>query len=476
MPNYTKVQFLAWEVYTGPIYNDFYNAIGYPGVVLRDFRTLTGLYWQALSQCLDVEARVAFTRRAIETAYQHADQDENTLKVFVAPEFLYRGPAGAYFHDLLAGWDGPSPYTAALPQPLKKLWGDEMPAPFNKDWRGLLGGLRGLADDERYKDWLFVFGTAIGGAYSGGPGDWKDGVAVNVACVQRGGAGRGAECCYTEKHLKSSIDFINFNYEHPDLLSMVHGNTRHDSEPDWKILDRIIDEDDADEEEDEEDEGEEETLSRPGGALFRMPSICKGDGTMVQFGLEICLDHLQGYVPADPHVQATGRLAGAHAFVDLQIVPSCGMHLIGTSLALGPEEGPREHSYALNCDGLCSLTRQAQLGGHVQLWNEVAGPGGYVPGCVSQTPDSFLDPDQTGQPDDPAKSMHFAVDGSDLDLTGRVPMEADAQRALGIDLEHISPCTLWRSHRDFAPGKDTHMRRWPMGPGFVRRLPAVPLG
>ena len=104
MPNYSKVQFIAWEIYTGPVYQNRL-ADHYPGIApaLGDRR------WDVLSQCLDISARVQFTKKALDAAYESADQDENTLKVFMAPEFLYRGAAGAYLFDLLNGWDGGRP-------------------------------------------------------------------------------------------------------------------------------------------------------------------------------------------------------------------------------------------------------------------------------------------------------------------------------------------------------------------------------
>ena len=100
MPEYSKVQFIAWEIYTGAVYGpsgaDHYAGLA-PAAGDRRFHVL--------SQCLDIMARVEFTRRAIETAYKNAQADSKTLKIFMAPEFLYRGAAGAYFYDLLNGWE-----------------------------------------------------------------------------------------------------------------------------------------------------------------------------------------------------------------------------------------------------------------------------------------------------------------------------------------------------------------------------------
>ena len=45
---------------------------------------------------VDVRKRFQVMKEAVETARELADNDEKTLKVFVAPEFFWRGPQGAY--------------------------------------------------------------------------------------------------------------------------------------------------------------------------------------------------------------------------------------------------------------------------------------------------------------------------------------------------------------------------------------------
>lgn len=67
----------------------------------------------------------------MEVAYQRPeiDRSSETLKLFVAPEFYWRGPRGAYDVDLL----------------------------FEK-FRTLTVGY----SDHKFKDWTFIFGTAVG--------------------------------------------------------------------------------------------------------------------------------------------------------------------------------------------------------------------------------------------------------------------------------------------------------------------------
>lgn len=430
MPNYSKIQFIAWEIYTGPVYYDRDTAVSYPGVshAQGDRR------WDVLSQCLDVSARVQFTRLALEAAYKDASKDEDTLKVFMAPEFLYRGAAGAYLFDLLNGWTGPAP----------KAFG-RLPAPFNEDWGGLFGELRALAADGKYKDWVFVFGTAIGAAFkcSGGRtivdhncAAEHPAAAWNLSLIQCGGddAEQREACYFTQKHLKSGIDFIRFNVDHPGPHVFTDEHTGHITARDKTILDRLM---------------LENPLPREvGGALFRFPHICGGDGEMIQFGLEICLDHMQ----TGPGPGATGRLAIHGEAVNVQLVPSCGMSLQESSMALAPKDGPQNYSYAFNCDG---------LQGHVQLWCGSANGSGNPPRHLEDIMDGFADRGCTPV-------------GDSVDLSGIHPQEA-ASEALQIDLQHICARQLWRSHDPIPSGGDSHQTFWPQGAGYIRVLNPQPL-
>ena len=434
MPNYSKVQFIAWEIYTGPIYDDSNHAVSYPGIS----RAQGDRRWDVLSQCLDISARVQFTRLAVETAYKNASQEEDTLKVFVAPEFLYRGAAGAYLFDLLNGWRG----TAAADLGM-------LPAPYDRDWGGLFGELRALAANEKFKDWVFVFGTAVGAAFQ-----YANGMTIvnpdrsaecpvsgwNLSLIQCGGdtAEQRGACYFTQKHLKSGIDFIGFNVSHPGPHVFTDENTDHTTAPDKIILDRLI--------------MENPLPCEAGGSRFRFPHICNSDGEMIQFGLEICLDHMQTEPPDGSGTGVTGRLAINGEAVNIQLVPSCGMTLHESSMALAPHDGPQIYSYAFNCDG---------LGGHVQLWcGSAAGPG-HCPQHLADIMDSF------------SASGHIPVGGS-IGLPGIFLPEA-ASKALQIDLQHIYAHQLWRSHEAFPIGGNSNQVFWPQGAGFVRALDPRPL-
>src|SRR5829696_6536849 len=113
MPNYTQVQFLSWEIYTGPnrgpppwSYPD-QKGTSYTGIGNANATNDSRL--DIAAQLFDIQQRARFTFKAMETAYDSANRHPSTLKVFMAPEFLYRGKGGAYIHDLINGWETKPP-------------------------------------------------------------------------------------------------------------------------------------------------------------------------------------------------------------------------------------------------------------------------------------------------------------------------------------------------------------------------------
>jgi hypothetical protein len=77
----------------------------------------------------DIQDRCNAMIEAVKLAHQDADTGRDILKVFVAPEFYFRGKQGAY--------------------PVEKI-------------STIMPKLRVETDKHKYLDWLFVFGTAIG--------------------------------------------------------------------------------------------------------------------------------------------------------------------------------------------------------------------------------------------------------------------------------------------------------------------------
>lgn len=339
MSNYSKVQFISWEIHTGPFIvtavpagqTGFYSGLCN---LTPDRRT------DALGQCWDIDARLLFLADAITKASAVADSTATTLKVFLAPEFLFRGAGGAYLHDLINGWTGPAPAEFGLP------------APYNNNWKGLFGGLQAIVSNAKYENWLFVFGTAISASFPTGQASGgkylldpsKPGEIYNTALIQRGGVGNTGSNYASRKHYISGIDFLTW-YANANGAAHVNG-TVQPADPAAIIPADVM--------------GELE-----GGAVFSIPNINDAGGAALVFGIEVCLDHAYG---GGNGANQFGRLRSANQNVKIQLVPSGGMDLKEASIRLTPAAGPTPHSYAFNCDGLGNLTAP-WAGSHTQIWN-----------------------------------------------------------------------------------------------------------
>lgn len=101
----------------------------------------------------DMKTRCDWMKDAIQTAYALADRNGknynmriNMLKVFVAPEFFFRGRNGAYDHAIVHGGEEQKDLQGKIVKTQHK---------------GLAESLLEEIGKPEYKDWLFVLGTAI---------------------------------------------------------------------------------------------------------------------------------------------------------------------------------------------------------------------------------------------------------------------------------------------------------------------------
>lgn len=344
MSNYSKVQFISWEIHTGPfvIGHMLDGQVGYYSGfcnITSDRRT------DVYGQCFDIEARLSFVADAISKAHGYAESLSTTLKVFIAPEFLFRGAGGAYLHDLINGWAGPAPDEFKLTDPA-----------YNKNWKGLFGNLQTIVNEQKYEDWLFIFGTAISASFPTRQSSDKKylldptvfGEIYNTALIQRGGAENIKANYASRKHYISGIDFIKYYACNNSKAHII--DTVLPADPKTIIPVDVM--------------GINE-----GGAVFNIPNINDASGVPLVFGIEVCLDHSCSGGNGANHF---GRLRSADQNVKIQLVPSCGMTLQDASIRLTPAAGPTPHSYAINCDGLSDLTNHSH-GSHTQIWNGLNG-------------------------------------------------------------------------------------------------------
>jgi hypothetical protein len=332
--NYNKVQFVSWELNTGPFTPTGAKVGFYSGIrsASNDDRL------DAFGQIHDIKARVAFTENALSTAHKLADTTPTTLKVFMAPEFLYRGAGGAYIHDLINGWSGSAPTDFNLPDP------------FSKPWKGLFGDLQDIAAKPDYANWLFIFGTAISASFPTSKAvdkkyyidPMQPGEIYNTALIQSGGPDSRDYNYASRKHYISGIDFLNWYILPSNKFTM---GTVVPADSSAIIPSDVL--------------GVLE-----GGALFNIPNVNDSTNKPLDIGLEVCLDHSFSGSDGKNHF---GRLRSANQNVKIQLVPSAGMRLKDESIRLLPAVGPTPHSYAFNCDGLGSL--KGGSGCHTQIWN-----------------------------------------------------------------------------------------------------------
>lgn len=300
---------------------------GYTKAVLIGYKVkVTGAKYSGLKDdAADMQQRCKDLIRAIQAAYALADRDGRNynadgtmLKIFVAPEFFFRGRNGAYDHGVVHGLEQQT---------------DKKGKVVVKPRSGIVELMRGEIDKPAYKDWLFVLGTAIAASEDvettcthkdcKGPiefdvdastgkskprcsVDRKHKVAEkvlgafveNVAFVVKEG-----EVQTVSKELVSHVDFVGHKSGKDDRVTLKVGKKdqkltveRHDAPSGYKSASNVP---------------TKFTDERMGGCVFTV------DG--VTIGLEVCLDHA-----ATKASNTSGRLAHS-GNIQIQLIPSAGM-------------------------------------------------------------------------------------------------------------------------------------------------------
>ena len=310
-PNSMTCQYSATPMVTG--------SLSLPGCYLGDFDTAR-----------DIQGRLSIMETAVQRAHEVSSKDENTLKIFVAPEFFWRGPTGAYSFDSIAD-----------------------PSRVEEDETNALSqisrGLEAIVGQGKYKDWLFVFGTIVAFAEEGGKNtnikrhkktnaEESQYEFLNFSPVYRGYDPSAATDAGTKfivpKYYISGIDFLT--------------NDRPDPADDQRFYDNKVFRDIQSWLEDERGYqmvfdswffGEFAIISFFSLLHFEFTyPVLKVDN--IAFSLEICLDHSQGvakfflnsnlkYVPSGGD-GAVPKPPGAQ----ISLVSSAGMSIVGKSLAL----------------------------------------------------------------------------------------------------------------------------------------------
>lgn len=276
---YNKIQFISYQINTFPVINK-YGAEKYLGA--------------AASQ-KDISYRCKYMKEAIDKAVLSTKVSNrfNTLKLFMAPEFYFRGKDGAY----------PIEEVSAIMETLRK-----------------------HTKANQFKDWIFVFGTALGFLDEGSTKE-----IFNIAMVQKGGTedtGVDSSLIVYKEYI-SHIDFIRTSDTGQNCPNCGHfvandwddasnrrgriGSKHYTLRPTTGSRDllsmRI----------EKTGTGKELTKTGLGGqSIFTMNGIT--------FGLEICLDHLNGRLRDSPPAKGNPR-------IQVQLIPSAGAFIQESSVA-----------------------------------------------------------------------------------------------------------------------------------------------
>ncbi|KAL7551749.1 hypothetical protein ACHAWF_014932 [Thalassiosira exigua] len=148
---YSKVQTLSFQIYTGgaPAFtvdkstgeeSKNHECKGLHSYGLPADSESYQCYLGLEDTAEDVNQRINIMADAVNKAYDISDKDESTLKIFLAPEFYFRGLNGAFQFLTEEAEDS----------------GGEC-----SDICHILKGLENIVADKRFENWLFLFGTVI---------------------------------------------------------------------------------------------------------------------------------------------------------------------------------------------------------------------------------------------------------------------------------------------------------------------------
>jgi hypothetical protein len=268
----------------------------------------------------DMKQRCEDMKKAIVAAYKLADTEgtynsvPTMLKVFMAPEFFFRGAGGAYAHAVIAGQAamkvGPGGSKVDARPGILDLMGEEI----GKDI---------------YKDWLFVLGSAIGATRTSHTVCSTCG--SDVKYIPGGVGGKTVPVCkkddkhrtVREEDVGATIDNIAFVWKEGEVYTVSKELVSHIDFVVKKGVKDLVDfnEETLDVKRHVQASGYAAATGVPskfkdermGGSIFTI------DG--VTFGLEVCLDH-----DATTDSGSSGRLNHA-ANIQVQLIPSAGMSI-----------------------------------------------------------------------------------------------------------------------------------------------------
>ncbi|MEM9489855.1 MAG: hypothetical protein AAGC55_11960 [Myxococcota bacterium] len=317
MPH-SHIECIAYEINTFPETSRTSNRVG-----TRISEHYTATYRGASQPAIDVDWRIALMKEAIEAAHEASLNAYNpsVLKLFMAPEFYFRGATGAYDFDT---------------------------------YQDIVAKLRALVTKKKYQDWLFVFGSLLVTFELSPSAGTVDGVAVgrttqriqNVVLVQEGGTA-GSSRTVVKEHM-SGIDFVResggykLNVKKTLALrarlpgiaglechtkrslssGLALGDVTHVPAGKKRLLLGHTDNRGAGK--------ERQKKPYDGRALFESRAVC--------YGVEVCLDHGVKRLRQSP-------VGKGNSYVQVQLIPSAGMSIKKDAVVA------MKGGIVFNCDG-----------------------------------------------------------------------------------------------------------------------------
>ncbi|MDW5290097.1 hypothetical protein [Formosa sp. PL04] len=347
---YNKIRFIGYAVPTTPAdVVDIGNPNG-PGAVAGYYLANTNIH-------ADIDARIAIMKNAIELAASKLPaSDGTTLNLFVAPEF--------YFH----GVHGPYIYTDKSNDPVTYLK-QQLESSFN---------------NETYKDWTFVFGSCITTLVKD-----IDSVLASESALTKNSIVENLSKNWLDSYgplkgviLDMLINFIKNSHGYPNCevrnRSVIISHAQVTTPDKTVSANAMITEKYYCSNEDYllySTNGSkvvtEQMVAYPiidlstgdaKHAVDDMYAIFNQNGTAgtTQMAVEICLDH------ADVRLRKnTDNLSDSVTSINVQIMPSCGMQIIGESIAAGA------NGFVFNCDGQYFLNGNATGAEAIKMVNSV---------------------------------------------------------------------------------------------------------
>ena len=266
---YTHIQTLSLDISTGPAPALLANNVSNPechsaqsvgtqktgSTSPQDVACYVGL----ANLTEDVKRRIVIMTKAVDAAYEMSSKDEGTLKVFLVPEFYFRGPYGAYvLHTKEANTRR-----------------EQAAFPISQ----IAAALENIVQQAKFKDWFFVFGTVVGVDKSFHPNDVEnEREFINFSLMYKGGDPAGSSAkgmrFVAPKTYVSKIDFLSPQRDSGSTIATDPDDIGHEVFDSKKLLDEAHDLLEA---------ADYDVIPHN---WFRLDGIL--------FSIEICLDHRLG--------------------------------------------------------------------------------------------------------------------------------------------------------------------------------------